>query len=176
MRTPILLIVALVPASQLFAQLQLSALDSLASKARESVVITLDPTTLQMASGLLRGGKGKDDKSSQVLSEVKSITVRSFEFDQEGQYDPDMLRPIRDQLRSPGWAKIIEVKERRESTEIYVKSEQGKSAGFAILSMEPRELTVIYIEGPIDLATLALVGDQLGIHNLGVPNKGKYYK
>jgi hypothetical protein len=173
MRIPILLFAALAPASQLFAQLQLGNLDSLAAKAKESVVITLDPATLRMASGLLDGGKGKDGKAAQVLSGVKSITVRSFEFDQEGQYDPDMLRPIRDQLRSPGWSKIIEVKERRESTEIYMKSEQGNSAGFAILAAEPKELTVIYIVGTFDLANLATVGDQFGIRNLGVPNKGK---
>jgi hypothetical protein len=173
MRIPILLIAALTPASQLFAQLQLSALDSLASKAKESVVITLDPTTLRMVNGLLQSGKGKDDKAGQILSEVKSITVRSFEFDQEGQYDPDTLRPIREQLRSPGWSKIIEVKDKKEYTEIYVKSEQGRSAGFAIVAAEPKELTVVYIEGTIELKDLAAVGDQFGVHNLGVPNKGK---
>ena len=47
-------------AAQLPAQLRITGLDGLASKAKESVDITLDSNLLQMAGGFLGNGKGAD--------------------------------------------------------------------------------------------------------------------
>src|SRR5450631_3150883 len=85
-------------------QLRITGLDGLASKAKESVDITLDSNLLQMAGGFLAGaGKdGKDGKDGenlkQLLSGLKAITVRSFEFKETGQYRMEDLEPIRAQL------------------------------------------------------------------------------
>jgi hypothetical protein len=164
-RTLLLATACFALAMQLEAQLQIN-LDSLAAKARESVDITLDSATLQLAGSFLAAGKSGDAEARKRLSGLKALTVKTFEFAEEGQYRQEDLQPIRAQLRAPGWSKLIDVKEPRESTEIYARTEQGKVAGFAILATEPRELTVVYVEGPIDLADLAGLGGNLGIPNL----------
>jgi hypothetical protein len=161
-------------AAQLPAQIRITGLDGLASKAKESVDITLDSSMLQMAGGFLSANaKDKDAaKTKELLSGLKSISVRSFEFKEEGQYRIEDLDPIRAQLRAPGWSKIVSVTEEKELTEIYMRTEQGKVAGFAIIAAEPKELTVVAIEGSIDLNDLSKLGG-LGIPSIPIPNQDK---
>ena len=161
-------------AAQLPAQIRITGLDGLASKAKESVDITLDSTMLQAAGGFLGGNNKEKDavKLKELLSGLKSISVRSFEFKEDGQYRIEDLDPIRAQLRAPGWSKIVSVTEEKELTEIYMRTDQGKVAGFAIIAAEPKELTVVAIEGAIDLNDLSKLGG-LGIPSIPIPNQGK---
>jgi hypothetical protein len=155
-------------------QLRITGLDGLAAKATKSVDITLDSTLLQMAGGFLAGNsKDKDEaKLKDLLSNLKAITVRSFEFKEDGQYRIEDLEPIRAQLRTPGWSKIVSAQSKGELSEIYTRSEQGKVVGFAIVAAEPKELTVVAIEGSIDLKDLSKLGG-LGIPAIPVPDQGK---
>lgn len=148
------------------AQLRITGLDGLASKAKESVDITLDSSMLQMAGGFLAGSaKGKDEAQvKELLGKLTAITVRTFEFKETGQYRMEDLEPIRAQLRTPGWNKIISVQEDGELLEIHTRTEQGKVAGFAIIAAEPRELAIIAIEGTINLSDLSK------LKGLGIPN------
>jgi hypothetical protein len=154
-------------------QLRITGLDGLASKAKESVDITLDSNLLRMASGFLTGA-GKDDKDGNdikgLLAGLKAITVRSFEFKETGQYRLEDLEPIRAQLRTPGWSKIISSQSKEEISEIYTRIEQGKVVGFAIIAAEPKELTVVAIEGTIDLNDLSKL-KALGVPSIPVPDK-----
>ena len=151
-------------------QLRITGLDGLASKAKESVDITLDSNLLQMAGGFLAGaGKGRR-KVKGLLAGLKAITVRSFQFNETGQYRMEDLEPIRAQLRTPGWSKIISSQSKEETSEIYTRTEQGKVAGFAIIAAEPKELTVVAIEGTIDLNDLSKL-KALGVPSIPVPDK-----
>lgn len=154
-------------------QLRITGLDGLASKATESADITLDSNLLQMAGGFLAGA-GKDSKDGenlkQLLSGLKAITVRSFKFKETGQYRMEDLEPIRAQLRTPGWSKIISSQSKEETSEIYMRTDKGKVAGFAIVAAEPKELTVVAIEGSIDLNDLSKLKG-LGVPSIPVPNK-----
>ena len=164
--------IAVCAAAQLPAQLQLriTGLDGLASKAKESADITLDSNLLQMAGGFLAGA-GKDGNDVKgLLAGLKAITVRSFKFNETGQYRMEDLEPIRAQLRSPGWSKIISSQSKNEISEIYTRMEQGKVAGFAIINAEPRELTVVAIEGSINLNDLAKL-KALGVPSIPIPDK-----
>jgi hypothetical protein len=155
-------------AALLPAQLRITGLDGLAAKATKSVDITLDSSLLQMAGGFLAGnGKIKD-----LLSNLKAITVKSFEFKEDGQYRIEDLEPIRAQLRSPGWSKIVSAQSKGEISEIYTRGDQGKVVGFAIIAAKPRELAVVAIEGSIDLADLAKLGG-LGVPAIPVPDQNK---
>jgi hypothetical protein len=164
---------AQLPAQSL--QLRITGLDGLASKAKESTDITLDSNLLKMAGGFLAGA-GKDSKDGQtiqqLLSGLKAITVRSFEFNEPGQYRMEELEPIRAQLRNPGWSKIISSQSKEELSEIYTRMENGKVAGFAIINAESKELTVVAIEGSIDLKDLSKLG-VLGIPSIAVPGQSK---
>ena len=154
-------------------QLRITGLDGLASKAKESVDITLDSSLLQMAGGFLAGaGKdGKDgDSLKHLLTGLKAITVRSFQFNETGQYRMEDLEPIRAQLRTPGWNRIISSQSKDETSEVYTRTEQGKVVGFAIVAAEPKELTVVAIEGTIDLNDLSKL-KALGVPSIPVPDK-----
>jgi hypothetical protein len=169
-------LVAACAAAQLPAQLlqlRITGLDGLASKAKESADITLDSSLLQMAGGFLAGaGKdGKDaDSLKQLLAGLRAITVRSYKFEETGQYRMEDLEPIRAQLRTPGWNKIISSQSKEETSEIYTRTEQGKVVGFAIIAAQPKELTVVAIEGTIDLNDLSKL-KALGIPSVPVPDK-----
>jgi hypothetical protein len=178
LRTVVLLLASLAPATRLTAQIQIN-LDGVAAKAKETAEITLDASMLQMAGNFFSSGKGDDaQKVKSLISGLKAITVRNFKFEREGQYRPEDLQPIREQLRSPGWSKVVgnENKATGEVSEIYTKTDQGKIAGFMILSAEPKELSVVYIEGTIDLAGLASLGGNFGIPSLPIPDQKKTTK
>jgi hypothetical protein len=156
-------------------QLRITGLDGLAAKAKESADITLDSNLLQMAGGFLAGA-GKDNKDGeslkQLLGGLKAITVRSFKFNEAGQYRMEDLEPIRAQLRAPGWSKIISSQSKDEISEIYTRMEQGKIVGFAIISAEPKELAIVAIEGSININDLSKLGG-LGIPAIPVPGQSK---
>ena len=157
------------------AQLKLN-LDHLASKASESVDITLDASTLQLAGRFLSAGKSDDPKLKETVAKLKGILVRTFEFANPGAYSQSDLQPVREQLKSPGWIRIIAAQEKDEGAEIYVRTEQGKPAGIAILAWEPKELAIVHLDGPVSLEDLAGLGGKFGIPNVPVATGGKATK
>ena len=146
------------------AKLELSGLDRLASLADDVVNLDIPSGMLAMAGAFLKGD-GDQAAAKQLLSALKGIYIRSFEFDRENAYTADDVDSIRKQLSAPGWSKFIssESKRDRELVEIYSWQEGGVSAGLAILVAEPMELTIINIVGPIDLSKLSMLGGQFGI-------------
>ena len=153
----------------LAAQVQFD-LDSLAAKATNTVNVTLDASMLKLAASFFSGNKSENASDIQkVIAGLKAITVKSYEFANEGAYKNTDLDPARRQLRAQGWSTMIQVHEKNENTEIYSKSANGQIAGLAVLSAEPKELTVVYIEGMIDLAKLADLAGHFGIPALPLP-------
>jgi hypothetical protein len=149
------------------ARLQIDHLDRLAATAANAVNITVDPSMLKLASSFLNG-KGDDAAIKELLNGLKGIYVKAFEFDNDNAYTPDDVNTIRRQLMTPGWAKLVTVdnKRERELVEVYSWREGNASGGIAVLAAEPRELTVVNIVGPIDLAKLSKLQGQFGIPRL----------
>lgn len=131
------------------------SLDKLGAKARDSTNITLEGDSLKLAANFL--GNDKDTESlKSLVANLKSINVRSWEYDRDGLYKDADLDPFRAYLRSAQWPKIVEVKENGESSEVYLKSgDASKTGGIAVISAEPQELTIVFIEGAISVADLA---------------------
>jgi hypothetical protein len=157
------------------AQLKLDVLDNLAARAKGSVDVSLDANLLRLAGGFLSSKKGDEAQVKELVSKLKGISVRIFEFDKEGLYSQADLKPVRDQLRGPDWSRIVGVQERsdREGVEIYVKTEGGQTAGIAVLAYEPKELTIVTILGQIDLERLSELGGHFGIPVLPNPSPRK---
>ena len=152
------------------AKLKIDHLDKLAAKASEVSDVDLEGPLLQTASRFLSRGES-DAELKELVSGLKGIYVRSFEFEKEGVYSQVDLDIIRKQLQAPGWTRIVNVhnKQEKESTEIYSLLSGDKIVGLAILSAEPKELTVVNIVGPIDLARM---GGHFGIPPMSL-NTGK---
>jgi hypothetical protein len=144
-------------------QLDLTSLDKLASKASESNTITLDGAKLGFASQFLSGDDPSQAKARDLVKGLKGIFVRTFEFDRDNQFTQSDFEPVRKQLNAPGWSNIVSVKERNESAEVWLFSQNDQLGGIAILAIEPNEIAVVNIVGPIDINTLAALSGSFGI-------------
>ena len=140
-------------------------IEKLAAKATETVNVTLDGPLLQLAGQFLDSKNADEGQARNVVSRLKGIHVRSFEFASEGEYSEADVAAFRSQLRSPAWSRIVETssKQDREHVEIYIKQEKDQAGGLVIISAEPKELTIVNIDGVIDLKQLASLGGQFGI-------------
>jgi hypothetical protein len=158
--------------AQLPAQIKIN-LDGLAAKAKESVDVNLDSSMLQLAWKFFSGNKPDEAKAKELVAGLKGISVKTFEFEKEGQYSQADLQPVRAQLQAPGWSKILGVQERREGVEVYLRSDGGRTAGVAIIAYEPKELTVVSLEGSIDLERLSELSGHFGIPAVDIPSPAK---
>jgi len=142
------------------------SLDKLAAKAEESVDITLDSSMLRMAARFLSDKDVDEARARKAISGLQSVTVHSFEFSSDGQYDPADVAAIRAQLQPPAWSRLVGVKSRStgEDVDIYFKVDSsGQLGGVFILCAAPRELTVVSLVGTIDPEHLADLGGQFHI-------------
>jgi Domain of unknown function (DUF4252) len=145
-------------------------LDKLATKASESVEITIDERLLKLAAKLLSSSTPDEAKIKELVAGLKGVYVRSYEFDQPGGYSPSDIEEIRAQLRAPGWSKIVGVRSRKEgeNVEVFTLLNGNNIVALAIIAADPKELTVVNIVGPIDLEKLSQLEGQLGIPHLGL--------
>lgn len=151
-------------------------LDRLAAKASDTVEVSLDGSTLQFAAKFLDSKDPDQDKIRKLIAGLEGIYVRSFEFQKKGEYTPADLDGLRNQLKSPEWSKIVGVKSNDgETDEIYLRKQNGKLTGVAVIAAEPKELTVVNIVGPVDLDSLAELGGHFHIPKMdtGKPDAGK---
>jgi len=138
-------------------------IERLAAKARDAVNITLDGPLLQLASQFLNSSNSDERVAKDVISKLKSIHVRTFEFDRDGEYSDSDLDAIRAQLKGPTWARVLESKEPGERTQIFVKQDRNELGGLVILAAERRELSIVIIDGAIDLKRLSALSGNFGI-------------
>ena len=149
-------------------KLQMDQLDLLANKASETVDVKLDERLMQTTA---RFFSGKDDAEiKEVLKGIKGIYVKSFTFEKEGEYSQVEVDSVMSQLRGSTWSKILTVKSRKggENVEVYLNMVGDQITGLAVLSIEPKEFTIVNIVGPIDLEKLTKLEGQFGVPDLGI--------
>jgi hypothetical protein len=154
-------------------QLQLPGFESLAAKASETVNITLDANLLGIAAGFLDSHKPEDAAATQIIGGLKGIYVKSYTFDQDFVYPSADIERVRKQLSAPGWQRVVEVHSHKEqaNVDIYISMDQGKANGLALISSEPRGLTIVNIVGSIDLQKLHRLEGHFGIPRLPLDEK-----
>jgi Domain of unknown function (DUF4252) len=142
-------------------------LDRLAEHATESVDVALDSSMLQLASRFLSKDDPDQMRVKQLVSKLKGVYVRSFEFDKDGQYSKSDVEAIRSQLKAPDWTRIVGVKSTKgENSDIYVKKNGDQIAGLVVINAEPKELNIVHIDGAIDPQELSELGGHMGIPKL----------
>jgi hypothetical protein len=154
-------------------RLKLPDFSALADKATEEVDISLDTGLLGLAARFMDDDDGEQKAVKDLLSNLKGIYVRSFEFDSAGQYNRADLDAIRRQFSDPGWHRQVGVRSRREGTnvDIYVWMDGKKPGGIAVLAAEPRQLTIVNLIGAIDLDALRRLDGELGMPKLDLERK-----
>lgn len=146
------------------------SLERLASKASDTVDITLDGSLLRLAARFLSADKPDEARAKSLIAGLRAITVKSFRFSRDGEFGPADVEAVRSQVRGPGWSRILGVTCRQENlkAEIYARTEGDRMTSFVILATEPREFTFVNIAGTIDLDQLSDLGGQFGIPRLEV--------
>ena len=139
----------------------------LASRASNVTEVTLGKSMLSFASKFMNG-KDEDDAATKKLIEgLDGIYVRSFEFDAPGQYNAADLEPLRTYLDAGHWTKIVDTKEGKGASSIYVLPLTGDQfGGLAILSTEEKEVSVVLIDGQVSMGDLGKLGGTLGIPDM----------
>jgi Domain of unknown function (DUF4252) len=149
-------------------------LDHLSSKASDSFDVSLNTSMLQFAAKFLDGKDPDEAKVKKLIVGIEGIYIKSFEFSKEGAYAPADVERVRNQLKAPEWSRIVGIKSggERSNIEVWARNEKGKVSGVAILSAEPKQLTVCNLVGNIDLESLADLGGHFGLPSLPkVPKK-----
>ena len=154
---------ALLPAMVCGQSVKLDALDKLADKASETVTVSLDGNLLRLASRFLSSDDPDQAQVKKLVASLRGVYVRNFEFEKAGEYQASDLEPIRSQLRDPKWKKIVQVRG-RDNAEVLLRQEnEDVISGLAVIVAEAKELTVVYIDGPIDMDGLSKLGGTFGI-------------
>jgi uncharacterized protein DUF4252 len=150
-------------AAPAFAQRVILDMPGLAERASEVTEVTLDGALLRLASRFLANSNDPDARAAcDIAKNLQGIYVKSYTFDKEGEYDRGIVDRMRSQVAS--WKRIVTTREKSgETTDIYVDMRGENVAGLAIISAEPKELTLVNIVGPIDLDKLSSLEGQFGI-------------
>jgi len=147
-------------------------LDKLAERATESVDVTLDKSMLALAGGFLSKEDPEEAQVKKLIGKLRGIYVRSFEFDKEGQYSMSDVQAMRAQLKGPGWSRIVGVRSvKGDNAEVYILKDGDQIGGIVVLDAEPKELTIVHIDGSISPDELSRLGGHMGIPDLGKSKK-----
>jgi|SRR6267154_2428236 hypothetical protein len=169
MKTIIVFTLILLPASAAAARGQdvkiPANVERLAAKAVETVNVTVDGALLQLAGKFLSSTDPDQKQIKTLLGSLKGIYVRSFKFENEGEYSEADVESVRSQLRGQEWARIVNVTSKKggDNVDVAYKMDKGKIAGLVVIAAEPKEFTIVNIVGPIDLNQLSSLGGQFGI-------------
>jgi hypothetical protein len=150
----------------------LSGLEKLQAAASETVDVSLDAGLLALAARFIDDGDKDEAAVKEMLSGLKGVYVRSFEFGADGAFGPAEVEAIRRQLSAPGWSRMAGVRSKKESADVdvYLWLDGSRIGGLGILATEPRRFTVVNIVGSIDLDHLRRL-EGLGLPRLDLERK-----
>ncbi len=155
-------------------RLRLESLERLAPRAAETVDIEIDGILIKFACSILSDKDADERAVKEFVAGLRGVYVRSYEFKSEGQFTEADVSGVREQLRAPGWSRIMDVKSRGidfGDAEVYLASAGGRVQGLTLLVVEPRELTVINIVGDVDLDKIKKIDADLRLPRIRIRRK-----
>jgi len=147
-------------------------LGNLGSRAKESVNISIDKTTLDWAMQALTSKGGDTEKMRELMKDLEGITVQALEFE-KNEKAPSVeeligaARGVMQELDGPQWKSIINVTEKQaQHTEIVRvclrEDAGGKIGGLALLAIEPGQMVLVNVVGNVRLDQLGALGKAIG--------------
>lgn len=145
-------------------------LDRLADKATEVVDVTLDANMLQLASRFLSDKDPDQARVKKLVTGLKGVYVKSFEFEKTGEYEDSDVIALRSQLKGPAWTRIVGVRSKKngDNADVFIGSDAGQVTGLVVIAAEPKELTVVSIVGSIKPEDLRDLGGNFGIPKIEI--------
>ena len=152
------------------ARIQMSQLDRFNDLADKVISVDVGESLIKLAlSAFSEKRTPNEAKIKDILSGLKGVYVKRFEFDKEGAYTAGDVDYIRSQFNGPGWEHIANVRSKREgSYDVVMMYEGSVIKGLGVLAAEPRALTVVNVIGAIDLTKLRDLEGNFGIPKFGL--------
>jgi hypothetical protein len=141
----------------------------LAARASNVTEVTLGRNMLAFAAKVMNGKDSDEAATRNLIEGLEGIYVREYEFDKEGQFSPEDVEQLRKYFETSEWSPMVHERDRRnnESTDVMVKLVNGESRGLFILDVEPKELSIVLILGPIRMDDLGKLRGLAGLSALG---------
>ena len=141
----------------------------LAARAYGVTEVTLGKNMLAFAAKIMNGKNDDDAEARHLIEGLDGIYVRDYEFDKEGEFSAEQVEQLRKYFETSEWSPIVKERQRKtgESTDVMVKLVNGESHGMFILDVEPRELTIVLILGPVHMDDLSKLKGIGGLDALG---------
>ena len=109
----------------------------------------------------------EDKELADMLEALYLIRVQAYQKaedqDLDTSYDYERIAERLKALTLPGWERVVQVRERDERMQFYVRSEDEAIVGLLVLVGSPREFVFINIVGLLDLAQVGRVGRKFDI-------------
>ena len=141
----------------------------LAARASDVTEVTLGKNMLAFAAKIMNGKDSDEAETRHLIEGLDGIYVREYEFDKDVQFSADEVEQLRKYFETSEWSPIVKERQRKtgESTDVMVKLVNGESHGMFILDVEPRELTIVLILGPVHMDDLSKLKGIGGLDALG---------
>lgn len=140
--------------------LRIPSFAALQRDAVESVNVTLGPGTLGFLRFMSRFADDHDPRGAaarSVLRGLHTVQVHSLQFATDHAYSQADLEALRSQLTAPGLRHLVQVRDRdtSENVDVYCALDNHIITRLVIIAAEPRELTLVNIDGTIDVDQIA---------------------
>ena len=143
----------------------------LATRASETVDIAVDKNTLDWAAAAIGKQGGNEAELRRLMTELDGIYVQSLEFKEASRPAwSEMLevsKGVLARLDGPGWTTVVSSTEQGrdggeiERVSLYTDA-AGKPGGLVVFAVEPGEMSLVNVVGPIKLEQLSRLGASLG--------------
>ena len=129
-----------------------------------SIEIYLKDPLLELVAAATRF---EDKELADMLEALYLIRVQAYQKaegqDLDTSYDYERIAERLKALTLPGWERVVQVRERDERMQFYVRSEDEAIVGLLVLVGSPREFVFINIVGLLDLAQVGRIGRKFDI-------------
>ncbi|HEY7912114.1 MAG TPA: DUF4252 domain-containing protein [Blastocatellia bacterium] len=151
-------------------RMDLTYLDRFSTTADKTIEVNVNEALINLAISALNPQRSPNEaKIKDILSGLKGIYVRRYEFAGVGEYTREDVDHVRSQLSGPAWMKVANVRSKRQGNfDVMLMSEGSVVRGLVVVAEEPRALTVVNVFGAIDLAKLRDLEGNFGIPNFGL--------
>jgi hypothetical protein len=141
----------------------------LAARASNVTEVTLGKNMLAFASKFMNGKDEDEAATKKLIDGLDGVYVREYEFEKEGEFSMDEIEKLRQYFETTEWTPIVREHEKRtgETTDVMMKVVNGETHGMFILEVEPKELTIVLILGPIHPEDLGRLTHITGLGSLG---------